>query len=206
MSRGRKNLIAFLLIVLLSLAVRCGDCAEVSLAWNPSVTSTVTGYKVYWGPSSRNYEHAQDAGNQTTWTVVALEPGTYFFAVTAYDPDTESGYSNEVSAFIDSEEPPPEPVIFEITSHPVSVDWYGATLLAMTNKPASAYVRYRKMGVEGEPWKTIIASPTPVGLMHRAVIYDLPMDELAYYEYIWSITSADGEELTTNGTFYVDGL
>ncbi len=40
-------------------------------------------------------------GRQTTYTVTGLTPGTYYFAVTAYNTASlESGFSNEVSTTV----------------------------------------------------------------------------------------------------------
>ena len=75
--------------------------ADVSLAWDASVSPNITGYKVYVGTSSGNYGTPITIGNQTTYTVTGLTPGTYYFAVTAFDTNgDESGFSNEVSQTI----------------------------------------------------------------------------------------------------------
>lgn len=80
--------------------------ADVSLAWDPSVSSNITGYKIYIGSSSGNYSTTVTIGNQTTYTLTGLSAGTYYFAVTAYDANgNESGYSNEVSKVISSSGP-----------------------------------------------------------------------------------------------------
>jgi len=76
-----------------------GATASVTLAWNRSLTTNVTGYRVYYGVASRNYSNSVVAGNVTTNTVPGLAGGvTYFFAVTAYDArGLESTFSNEFS-------------------------------------------------------------------------------------------------------------
>lgn len=75
--------------------------ADVSLAWDPSISPNIAGYKVYVGASSRNYNAPITIGNQTAYTVTGLTNGTYYFAVTAFDVDgNESDYSNEVSTTI----------------------------------------------------------------------------------------------------------
>ena len=76
---------------------------DVLLEWDPSISPGVTGYKVYVGNSSGNYETPTTIGNQTTYTVTSLTTGTWYFAVTAIDGSgNESGFSNEVSLVISS--------------------------------------------------------------------------------------------------------
>ncbi len=61
----------------------------------------LAGYKIYYGTSSGNYTTILNVGNVTTYTISNLTPGTYYFAVTAYDTQNlESTYSNEVSGTI----------------------------------------------------------------------------------------------------------
>jgi hypothetical protein len=80
--------------------------ADVSLAWDASVSPNISGYKVYVGNSSRTYNAPITIANQTTYTVSGLTDGTFYFAVTAFDIDgNESDYSNEVSTIIGSSGP-----------------------------------------------------------------------------------------------------
>jgi hypothetical protein len=75
--------------------------ADVSLAWDPSISPNIAGYKVYVGNASRTYGSPITIGNQTTYTVMGLGPNTYYFAVTAFDvAGNESDFSNEVSQII----------------------------------------------------------------------------------------------------------
>ena len=77
--------------------------ADISLAWDASISPNVSGYKIYSGTSSGNYGTPLTIGNQTTYTVSGLSTGTYYFAVTAFDADgNESDFSNEVSQIISS--------------------------------------------------------------------------------------------------------
>ena len=66
------------------------------LQWDP--VAAATGYKVHFGLLSGKYDQVIDVGASTTYVVGNLQLGqTYFFVVTAYNADGESGYSNEVS-------------------------------------------------------------------------------------------------------------
>ena len=78
---------------------------NLTLAWQPSTSSSVGGYKLYYGLSSHNYTSNADTGKLTSYTLNGLAEGaTYFFAVTAYDltKTVESGFSNEISVKITS--------------------------------------------------------------------------------------------------------
>ena len=80
--------------------------ADISLAWDASVTPGVVGYKVYYGNASRTYITNIPIGTQTAYTVTGLANGTYYFAVTAFDAaGNESDFSNEVSQVIGSSGP-----------------------------------------------------------------------------------------------------
>jgi fibronectin type 3 domain-containing protein len=100
MHKAMRSLIA---LILLSCLLPMAFCAEVSLAWDPSASPDVSGYKVYVGQAPRTYSGPITIPNQTTYTVTGLAPGAYYFAVTATnDAGEESDFSNEVAATIQS--------------------------------------------------------------------------------------------------------
>ena len=72
---------------------------SVKLAWNKSLTTNVTGYRVYYGVVSGNYPNSIVAGNVTSNTVPGLTGGvTYYFAIAAYNASgVLSVFSNEIS-------------------------------------------------------------------------------------------------------------
>lgn len=82
----------------------------VSISWLKNTESDVAGYKVYYGTTTRNYQHSIDVGPFTSAVIDGLNGGvTYYFAVTAYDTSGyESAYSLEVQATIPV---PVQPVI-----------------------------------------------------------------------------------------------
>jgi hypothetical protein len=74
--------------------------ATVNLAWNPSPSANIGGYKVAYGTSSGRYTSTINAGKKTTYSLTGLKDGAkYFFAVRAYNSakTIESAYSNEIS-------------------------------------------------------------------------------------------------------------
>jgi len=96
MKRSVYILIVFLLTCLAVVAL------SVSLAWDASPDASVTGYKIYRGTNSGNYNYVTNVGNVTNCTIpLPMENVgyvTYFFAATAYDGSgLESDFSNEVS-------------------------------------------------------------------------------------------------------------
>lgn len=64
------------------------------------------GFKFYRGTKSGVYGAPVKLGLTTTYIVNVSTPGTYFYAVTAFDSSgNESAYSNEVSFSVDSVAP-----------------------------------------------------------------------------------------------------
>jgi sulfur relay (sulfurtransferase) complex TusBCD TusD component (DsrE family) len=72
--------------------------SSVTLVWDPSTSTNIAGYKVYYGPASRTYTNTLMVGNATGTTISNLITGaTYYFTATAYDTfNLESDFSNEV--------------------------------------------------------------------------------------------------------------
>lgn len=82
---------------------------SVTLAWDAPTTdargdplSDLAAYRLYVGsetPLIPEGARMIDVGTETTYTVTDLEPGVYYFAVSAVDIDgNESALSQEVSA------------------------------------------------------------------------------------------------------------
>ena len=71
--------------------------SQVTLEWNTNSEPNISGYNVYYGNSTRDYDVILDVGNWTNVKIADLEDDeTYYFAVTAYNTDgNESDYSNE---------------------------------------------------------------------------------------------------------------
>jgi hypothetical protein len=66
-----------------------------------TLLTDLAGYKVYYGTSSLNYSSSVDVGYVTQFKLYNLPPGTWYFAVTAYDTlGNESAISNELGKSI----------------------------------------------------------------------------------------------------------
>ncbi|CAN8142890.1 exported hypothetical protein [uncultured Thiomicrorhabdus sp.] len=85
-----------LLLILLLFATPC-FAGDVTLSWDASPSSGVTGYKIYYGQDSFNLEFSKNAGDTLTTDITGLQAGTWYFAATAYNNDAESTLSNVVS-------------------------------------------------------------------------------------------------------------
>ena len=71
---------------------------RLTLAWDPSPSGGVSGYRIYYGTDTRSYQFVTNAGLVLTQSVVLPWRGRWFFAATAYDTNgLESDFSNEVS-------------------------------------------------------------------------------------------------------------
>ena len=87
-----------LLSILLLLLLPCSLKAQsVMLGWNPSASTNVVDYKIYYGTSHASYTFTFDAGNATNCVVSNLVVGVhYYFVATAINAyGAESPFSNE---------------------------------------------------------------------------------------------------------------
>ncbi|MGH7973039.1 MAG: Ig-like domain-containing protein, partial [Limisphaerales bacterium] len=73
--------------------------SSVTLAWDSSSSSSVTGYGIYYGGATKTYTNHVDVGNATTAIITGLRAGTtYYFAAVAYASDgIQSAFSSEIS-------------------------------------------------------------------------------------------------------------
>jgi hypothetical protein len=70
---------------------------DLTLSWNEPPGVNATGFQLHYGTSSGQYTANIDVGNVTQYTMKDLEDGQdYFFAVTAYNDEEESGDSLEI--------------------------------------------------------------------------------------------------------------
>lgn len=82
----------------------------VQLAWNPSTSTGVSFYNLYWGTSSGQYTNVVNVGNVTNVTVTLPTRGVMFvYAVTAVDSHgLQSPFSNEVNYTAPNPPSPPQ--------------------------------------------------------------------------------------------------
>jgi hypothetical protein len=83
------------IILILTMIATLAHSAEVELQWNS--VPEADGYNVYYGEASRTYQPPEKVvGQSQTTHTLTLDPGTYYFAVTAYNNYGESEYSEEI--------------------------------------------------------------------------------------------------------------
>ena len=84
--------------ILMLVCAGAAGAERLTLAWDPSPSAAVAGYRVYYGTNTRSYQFVTNAGPALTQSVVLPHRGRWFFAATAYDTNgLESDYSSEVS-------------------------------------------------------------------------------------------------------------
>lgn len=151
-----RGLLKVMLCVISWTIIACGaGNASVTLQWDPSSSSNVAGYAVYYGTVSGNYTARVDAGAQTTVSISGLLGSTtYYFMVVAYtDYGVESLPSNEITYTVPS-----------VPSNPGST--FRISPLAMTAKglvvswvalPGETYIVMYKESLKDSVWS--VASP-----------------------------------------------
>jgi len=85
--------------------------SDVTIEWDANSEQDLAGYKLYQSSQSGVYAGNPvatiPAGTETV-TLTNVPDGTWYWVLTAYDAgDNESGYSNEVTASLDTEAPAP---------------------------------------------------------------------------------------------------
>src|SRR4051794_37764511 len=85
----------------LLVSTRLEAATSVTLAWDASTDTSVTGYIVAYGTRSGSYSGQVDVGKKVQYTLLGIPAGTYFFVVKAYSSTgLVSDPSNEVSTTV----------------------------------------------------------------------------------------------------------
>ena len=88
----------WLLTMLMLVSAAAAGAERLTLAWDPSPSAAVSGYRLYYGTNTRSYQFVTNAGLVLTQSVVLAHRGRWFFAATAYSTNgLESDFSSEVS-------------------------------------------------------------------------------------------------------------
>jgi hypothetical protein len=92
--------LALAMFLLLPVLAHAGTMSPM-LGWTASSSTSVTGYKLYYGTASGTYGTPIDAGKNLTQTISGLSDAAnaYYFAATAYNATQESAKSTELVAY-----------------------------------------------------------------------------------------------------------
>jgi len=101
--RFHPALAGSLLIAALLLLASPALARSEALRWSEAKTSSVAGFRVYWGNASGQYSQSTDVGKPSpdasgnyTFTLTVPDPDTVYVAVTAYNASgQESVFSNQ---------------------------------------------------------------------------------------------------------------
>ncbi len=96
------SLIRLAIILTICLIASNLYAGTIEIEWDAPLEGEVTGYKVYYGISSGDYQWVKDVGATTSTTLTDLENCvTYYWAVKAYNTEGEESavFSNEVSGW-----------------------------------------------------------------------------------------------------------
>ena len=121
---------------LLLFAAISAHAADATFSWTAN-TDPVSGYKIHYGTSSRDYNSVIDVGLPTVVnggivaSVEGLQEGiTYYFAATAYNATDESDYSDEVVYAVPGAATPTPPVANSAAFSVAGDSSYSGTLSA----------------------------------------------------------------------------
>jgi hypothetical protein len=160
------------------------QAATVRLSWDANSQANLAGYKVYYGTASHSYDTSIYVGNTTTYAVASLNPGTYYFAVTAWDTSgNESGFSNEVAATLLPGTTITQVTLSGLTESSVIINW-------TTDHPTTGTIRYGTSALDKA------SSESSLVLEHETQLTGLTPS--TRYNYRVTAATADGSTFTSD--------
>ena len=206
-------IVSFLIIVN---SISIAFCQDITLSWDPSPSSGVIGYSVYYKADNENFpfngtEAAQgpspiNVGLDFSLTLSELaNDKSYYFAVTAYDiNDNESTYSNIVSTTVIST-PPSVPVAEEPTYTPPSVPVAEEPTYTPPSVPVAEEPTYTppSVPVAEEPTETIYLIRPENNAQNEPIAVTFQWETVSSTEDITYTLyyGTDREEVTTSSLF-----
>ena len=101
----RSRVIMMSVMLAVTLGGAAAEASSVTLAWDPSTDTSITGYRISYGNQSGVYTGSVTTSKVTSYTIGTLAPGlVYYFTVQAVNSSGLSPRSNEVAMVLD---PPP---------------------------------------------------------------------------------------------------
>ncbi len=108
----KKNILLFIYLLLFIITGFNSNATGESLYWEKPAVGIVTGYIIHYGTTADNLNNSINVGNVTTKQLDQLtlkEKNTYFFAISAYNTECESEFSNIVNWTVPDRTPPMSP-------------------------------------------------------------------------------------------------
>jgi hypothetical protein len=217
-SRCRHLLLA--VCVLLAASVSHAAPA-VQLAWTANAEPDLAGYVLVWGTTPGVYSHSVTvAPTAVTHRVSDLSPGTYYFAVRAFNAaGVHSGYSNEVSAVVTSVVVPPtitglspatgtlaggtDVTITGLRFQPGLVVRFGAVAGTVQHVTETAITVKTPAGAAGPVPVSVTNPDSGAATAGTAFVYDIPPSITAVSPVVGPI--AGGTDVVVTGTAFQTG-
>jgi hypothetical protein len=155
----------------------------ISLGWNPSPSTNVTGYYLCWGLTSGVCTNQLDVGNLTTATVGGLEPAvTYYFTVIAYDLRGDlAPPSNEVSYSAPASPPPATPAVLSLAYQGAGT---AAAILQLSFEGTVGATHQLQVTEDFQYWETIWTTNCPAEGTMAVTITDLASHSQRFFRVV----------------------
>ena len=142
---------ALALAAAFGLVATVAGAQTVTAAWNANQDAYTVGYRLYYGTASGSYQWSIDTGSSTS-APVQLSPGTYYFAVKAYNATNDEGPPSGEVPFTLAEPPPPPPPTDPCVADPlrVTVTQWPANKRSQPTYTSNYPSTYRYTSVKGQ--------------------------------------------------------
>jgi hypothetical protein len=130
--------------------------SSVIVAWNPSSSSNVVSYNIYYGLASGNYNNMIFVGGSTNGTITGLANGTnYYFAVASVDIFGDEGsLSKEIVYSVPINSNSPAPIL-----EPIAPPSNG--LFALTVNGLAGHIYVVQVSTDMVNWVPIVTNVSP---------------------------------------------
>lgn len=132
----------------------------VTASWDRNTDSYTSGYRVYYGTSSGNYQWSVDAGNQVSVPITLTAGNVYYFTVRGYNGSFEYGpASNEATINLSTQAPPTAQITATLQNNNTAlVTWQTTNAASATiNGTAVALTGSTTIAVSAQTTFTLVA-------------------------------------------------
>ena len=143
LKKSESSRYAIIALTMFMLSATFSAAGTISMQWDPVPDSDLSGYRIYYGNVSGNYDQSVDVGNVTSYTLTGLADCTMWYAaVKAYDTEglESSAYSAEVSGWA-------RPVVTGSTPNTGQQGTDQAVTITGTNFQNGATVEFAEAGI-----------------------------------------------------------